>query len=78
MFYGQALVVFLLSLVLSSLWALYFRYAAERRPFAAANVDVLLVTASIALTLAYVHDWRLIPVQLAAAWLGTYLTVRKR
>lgn len=75
-FWWRAAAVFCLELALSTLWALYFHYAKAKRALAAANADLLLIGTTIALTLAYVKDWRMIPIQLVAGWLGTYLTIK--
>lgn len=77
-FLVQALLVFVLTTVVSVLWAWYFRHAAAGHAHRAALSDVGIVTISMVNVVSYTHDPRLgIPVILGT-YLGTVWAIRRK
>jgi hypothetical protein len=77
-FIAQAVIVFVLTLVASVCWALYFRYSEEGRPIAAANIDTLLISIGMLNVRSYVKDVDLTIPVLLGTWIGTWWAVRRR
>jgi hypothetical protein len=74
----RALAVFGVTLAAAWCWVLYLRYCAERRAVKAALADCGIVALSMVNVVGYTEDRRLALPILLAAFVGTFLVVRKK
>jgi hypothetical protein len=71
------LAAFAAMFILDWVYAVYTRRVAEGRALPAASYAAVLYAISGSLTLAIVHDPRLLPAAIAGAFAGTYFSVRR-
>ena len=67
---------FVAMVVLDYVWGAYTKYLVEKKAALAGLFASAIMLVNAIVTIAYVTDWRLVPVVMLGAFVGTFLVVR--
>jgi hypothetical protein len=74
----QGVAVFVLTMVASVFWALYFRYSGEGKAHRAALADLGIIAVGAFNVVSYTENhWMLVPI-MAGTYVGTVVAVKRR
>lgn len=68
--------VFVATIAVDWMWALYIIYTSKKQPFKAAVFATLLTCLGSFITLSYIHDRRAIIAAALGAFIGTFLSIK--